>query len=102
MDLAGARVGDEGDFADVSRLETDGRACWDVESETEGGVAVEVEFRIHLGEVEMTADLDGSVSPVLYYYTYRRKAGIQLDVRRARRRDDFSWDHLANGLGYGR
>lgn len=60
------------------RLEAHRGAGRDVESAAPGGLAVEVEGGVGLGEVEVGADLDGPVAPVGHHHGGHRQADVEL------------------------
>ena len=64
MDFARTCEGDEIDFPGISRLEADGCAGRDIEAESAGGFAVEVQQGIHFVKMKVASDLHGAVSTV--------------------------------------
>ncbi len=56
------------DFPHISRLETDGVACGDVQAEAAGGCAVEVQGAVGLVKVVVAAYLYGTVSGIGHFY----------------------------------
>jgi hypothetical protein len=64
MDFAGAGEGDESDFPRIARFEADCGAGWDIEAESAGRFAVEVQQGIHFVKMKVASDLHRAVSTV--------------------------------------
>jgi hypothetical protein len=64
MDFARSGKSDEGDFPGIARFEADCGAGWDIEAESAGGFAVEVQQGIHFVKMKVASDLHGAVSTV--------------------------------------
>src|SRR5215831_11087276 len=77
IDHAGAAVGDQRNLAGLSRLKSYRRSSRNIEAISKCGLAVELERRVGLGEVIVTADLDRPDARVGDRERNRRSVAIQ-------------------------
>src|SRR4051794_28437796 len=76
-DAPKAREGDQLHVARLARLESQSRARCDIEPSPERLLPIERQRRIHLEEMEMTANLDRSVSRIGYARHDREGVGVE-------------------------
>ena len=64
VDLSCARIGNEPDFARLTRFEAHGGSCRDIQAVTNGKLSLKGEGRVALREMIMTANLDRPVARI--------------------------------------
>src|SRR5271157_456670 len=67
------------DFLFLARLEAHGGAGGDVEPHAARGVALKIEGLVHLEEMVVAPDLNGSIAPVAHDHARRAPAGVDCD-----------------------
>jgi len=91
VDQSCARIGNEPDFARLTRFETHGRSWRDVQAVTQGELSLKGEGRVAFREMIMTSNLDRPVARIGDLKRDGDPVFIEYDVTASR--NDFTWDH---------
>lgn len=96
VDLAGAGESHQFDFTGISRFESRSGTGREVEAESPGGSAVEVQSGVYFIKMKMASNLYRPVTLIGNDQRPDFEAGIGNEIRSSRRMNDFSRDHAGH------